>query len=125
MAQGDEKAGQLLKELQNELLQETKVGQELLAQSLEAQAALKALQEASKTGLTREKLLEILLGLKSDSAITTVVSLTRNGLDYQFFQVFSEHIDNADAEKKQPLIDLRDKLFKLTREIDNELKRQG
>lgn len=121
-AQGDEKAGQLLKTLQSELLQETKVGQELLAQSLEAQTALKSLQEASKTGLTREKLLEILLGLKSDSAITTIVSLTRSGLDYQFFQVLSEQIDNAAADKKQPLVDLRDKLLNLTREIDNELK---
>ena len=122
VTQGDEKAGQLLKDLQNELLQETKVGQELLAQSLEAQTALKSLQEASKAGLTREKLLEILLEMKSDSAITTVVSLTRNGLDYQFFQVLSERIDSAEAEKKQPLIDLRDKLLNITREIDNELK---
>jgi hypothetical protein len=122
IAQGDEKAGQLLKELQNELLQETKVGQELLAQSLEAQTAMKALQEASKDGLTREKLLEILLGMKSDSAITTVVSLTRNGLDYQFFQVLSERIESADTTNKQPLIDLRDKLLNLTREIDKELK---
>lgn len=122
IAQGDEKAGQLLKELQNELLQETKVGQELLAQSLEAQTAMKALQEASKDGLTREKLLEILLDMKSDSAITTVVSLTRNGLDYQFFQVLSERIESADTKNKQPLIDLRDKLLNLTREIDNELK---
>jgi len=122
IAQGDEKAGQLLKELQNELLQETKVGQELLAQSLEAQTAMKALQEASKDGLTREKLLEILLDMKSDSAITTVVSLTRNGLDYQFFQVLSERIESADTTNKQPLIDLRDKLLNLTREIDKELK---
>lgn len=122
VSQGDEKASQLLKELQNELLQETKVGQELLAQSLEAQAALKSLQEASKTGLTREKLLEILLDMKSDSAITTVVSLTRNGLDYQFFQLLSERIDNADIENKQQLTELRDKLLNLTREIDNELK---
>jgi hypothetical protein len=122
ISQGDEKAGQLLKDLQSELLQETKVGQELLAQSLEAQTALKALQEASKDGLTREKLLEILLDMKSDSAITTVVSLTRNGLDYQFFQVLSERIESADTKNKQPLIDLRDKLLNLTREIDNELK---
>lgn len=124
MAQGDEKAGQLLKDLQNELLQETKVGQELLAQSLEAQTALKSLQEASKAGLTREKLLEILLEMKSDSAITTVVSLARTGLDYQFFQVLSERIDGAKTDDKQPLIDLRDKLLNLTREIDNELKRR-
>jgi hypothetical protein len=122
ITQGDEKAAQILKDIQNELLKETKVGQDLLAQSMEAQAALKTLQEASKTGLTREKLLEILLGLKSESSLTTIVSLTRSGLDYQFFQILSEQIDHAEAEKKQPLIDLRDKLLTLTREIDTELK---
>ncbi len=120
--QGDEKAVGLLKEIQMELLKETKVGQELLAQSTETQTALKNLQEVSKSGLTREKLLEILLGLKSESSLTTIVSLTRSGLDYQFFQILSEQIDKADADKKQPLMDLRDKLLNLTREIDNELK---
>lgn len=124
MAQGDEKAMQSLKDIQSELLKETKVGQELLAQSVETQAALKTLQEASKAGLTREKLLEILLSLKSESSLTTVVSLTRSGLDYQFFQILSEQVDKAEADKKQPLIDLRDKLLKLTREIDNELKKR-
>jgi len=124
MAQGDEKAAGLLKEIQMELLKETKVGQDLLAQSTETQAALKLLQDASKSGLTREKLLEILLSLKSESSLATVVSLTRSGLDYQFFQILSEQIDKAAADKKQPLVDLRDKLLKLTLEIDNELKRR-
>jgi hypothetical protein len=122
MAQGDEKAAGLLKEIQMELLKETKVGQELLAQSTETQAALKLLQDASKSGLTREKLLEILLGLKSESSLTTVVSLTRSGLDYQFFQILSEQIDKADSGKKQSLVNLRDTLLKLTLEIDKELK---
>ncbi len=124
LAQGDEKAAGLLKEIQMELLKETKVGQELLAQSTETQAALKLLQDASKTGLTREKLLEILLGLKSESSLATVVSLTRSGLDYQFFQILSQQIDKADPEKKQPLVNLRDTLLKLTLEIDKELKQR-
>lgn len=122
MAQGDQKAAGLLKEIQSELLKETKIGQELLAQSTETQAALKLLQDASKTGLTREKLLEILLGLKSESSLTTIVSLTRSGLDYQFFQILSEQIDQAAPDKKTALTDLRDKLLNLTREIDKELK---
>lgn len=52
------------------------------------------------------------------------MSLTRSGLDYQFFQILSEQIDKAELEKKQSLVDLRDKLLNLTREIDNELKRR-
>lgn len=120
--QGDEKSAQLLNEIQMQLLKETEVGKTLLAQSEETQAALKTLQEASKNGLTREILLDTLVGLKSDSSLATIVSLARNGLDYQFFQLLSEKIDSETAEKKQPLIDLRDKLLNITREIDAELK---
>jgi len=120
--QGDEKSAQLLNDIQMQLLKETEVGKTLLAQSEETQAALKTLQDASKNGLTREILLDTLVGLKSDSSLATIVSLARNGLDYQFFQLLSEKIDSETAEKKQPLIDLRDKLLNITREIDAELK---
>jgi hypothetical protein len=120
--QGDEKSAQLLNEIQVQLLNETEVGRTLLAQSEETNTALKALQEASKNGLTREILLDTLMGLKSDSSLTTIVSLARNGLDYQFFQLLSEKIEAEAPDKKQPLVDLRDKLLNITREIDNELK---
>ncbi|PKO01795.1 MAG: hypothetical protein CVU43_11070 [Chloroflexi bacterium HGW-Chloroflexi-5] len=120
--QGDEKSAQLLNEIQMQLLKETEVGKTLLAQSEETQAALKTLQDASKNGLTREILLDTLIGLTSDSSLTTIVSLARNGLDYQFFQLLSEKIEAEAEDKKQPLIDLRDKLLNITRDIDNELK---
>jgi len=124
MMQGDEKSAQLLSEINQQLLNETEIGKTLLEQSQETQAAIKKLQEAGKEGLTREKLLETLMELKSDSSLTTVVSLTRNGLDYQFFQLLSEKIDKEAPENKQALIDLRDKLLNLTREIDNEIKKR-
>jgi hypothetical protein len=122
--QGDEKAAQMLTVINQQLLQETEVGRTLLEQSQETQSALKSLQEASKNGLTREVLLDTLSGLKSDSAMTTVVSLARGGLDYQFFQLLSEKIDTSPEADKAKLVDLRDKLLNLTREIDNELKKR-
>ena len=106
------------------MLTETEVGRALFAQSQETQAALKVLQDASKTGLTRELLLDTLMGLKSESSLMTIVSLARSGLDYQFFQLLSERIDKETVDNKQPLIDLRDKLLNLTREIDNELQKK-
>lgn len=124
LMQGDEKSAQLLSEINQQLLNETEVGKVLLDQSKETQEALKKLQEAGKNGLTREILLETLTGLKSDNSLTTVVSLTRNGLDYQFFQLLSEKIDQSSPEQKQPLVELRDKLLNLTREIDNEMKKR-
>ncbi len=124
LMQGDEKSAQLLGGIQKELLQETKFGQELWAQNQEAQKALKDLQDASKDGLTRERLLEILSEIKSENALTTVVSMTRSGLDYQFFQSLTEKIENAKEEEKKPLTELRDKLLSITREYDLELKRR-
>ncbi len=122
--QGDEKGSQVLSGLQKELLENTKVGQELLAQNKETQAAVKALQEASKGGLTREKLLDIILDAKSENTLAALVTLARSGLDYQFFQVLSERIEKAAADQKQPLIELRDKLLNMTREIDAEVQKR-
>lgn len=123
ITQGDDKASQLLAAIQKELLEETEIGRELLAQNQEAQKAVKALQEASKEGLTRERLLAILSEVKSDSALTTVVSLTRNGMDYQFFQSLTERIEKETGKKKQQFTELREKLLKITREIDLEMKK--
>jgi hypothetical protein len=120
--QGDEEGAKFLGQLQSELLHETELGRKLLADSQETQSALKELENANKEGLTREKLLDILSSLKSNTSLTTLVSLTRSGLDYQFFQVLSERIEKEQEEKKQSLIALRDKLLDLTRKIDAEVK---
>ncbi len=122
--QGDEKTAQVLNQVQGELLQETEVGQKLLADSKETQEALKALEAANKTGLTREKLLEILSSVKSETSLATLVGLTRSGLDYQFFQILSEQVEKEEGEKKSALLALRDKLLEMTREIDLELKKR-
>jgi hypothetical protein len=124
MAQGDEKSAQMLSAINKELLEETEVGRELLAQNQEAQTAIKALQDASKEGLTREHLIDILSQIKSESALTTVVSLTRNGLDYQFFQSLTERIDKETGEGKQKFTDLREKLLKITRDYDLEVNKR-
>jgi hypothetical protein len=121
--QGDEKSAQMLSAINKELLEQTEFGRELLAQNQEAQTAIKALQEASKGGLTREHLLNILLEIKSLSALTTVVSLTRNGLDYQFFQSLTERIEKETGEIKQKFTDLREKLLKITRDYDLEVNK--
>ena len=122
--QGDDKSAQMLSAINKELLEQTEVGRELLAQNQEAQTAIKALQEASKNGLTRERLLEILSEIKSLSALTTVVSLTRNGLDYQFFQSLTERVEKETGDLKKKFTDLREKLLKITRDYDLEVNKR-
>lgn len=123
-AQGDEANAKVLNQLQAEMLNSTEVGKKLLADSKETQEALKELDKANKEGLTREKLLDVLSMVKSETSLATLVSLTRSGLDYQFFQILSERIEKeADAEKDK-LTHLRDRLLDLTRKIDQEVKKR-
>jgi hypothetical protein len=121
--QGDENSVKFLGQIQNEMLKETEVGQKLLADSQETKRALQELEEAQKAGLTREKLLDILFSVKSENSLAAIVSFARAGMDYQFFQVLSERIDKAESEQKQKLVELRDHLLSLTREIDLEMKK--
>jgi len=125
MEQGDEKSQKPLLNLQQQLFENTQVGQELFTQAKETETAIKSLQEASKNGLTREKLLEILESAPSETQLSTTASLARSGLDYGFFQLLSEKIDSTKEEsKKQELTKLREKLLQITEEIDKQLQEQ-
>jgi len=125
MEQGDEKSQKPLLDLQQQLFENTQIGQELFTQVKETEAAIHSLQEASKNGLTREKLLEILESAPSETQLSTTASLARSGLDYGFFQLLSEKIDSTqDENEKQKLTQLREKLLQITEEIDKALQEQ-
>ena len=124
MASNDEASARALVGLQQKLLSSTEAGRNLQEQAQEAEAAIKSLQDASKSGLTREKLLDLLIEAPSETRLTTLVSLARNGLDYTFFEQLSKRIDRAKTDEQTKLIALREKLLQLTQEIDEEVKKQ-
>jgi hypothetical protein len=124
LANGDEKSAKQLAELQEYLFKETKIGQRIQAQAIETEQVVKSLQDASKDGLTREKLLDLVLTSVSDAQLSTYVSLARSGMDYQFFQQLSLKIDSADAAEKQKLTEMREKLLEMTREMDEEINKR-
>ncbi|MEA4908126.1 MAG: CpXC domain-containing protein [Anaerolineaceae bacterium] len=124
MAQGDEQAGAVLAALQQQLLNETKFGKDMQSQAKEAEEAVKSLQEASQQGLTREKLLDLIIDAPTETRLSTLVSLTRSGLDYTFFQILGERIEKAGDEQKQKLTGLRDKLLAMTQQIDQAIQQQ-
>ena len=124
MTQGDQQSGRALAALQKELLSQTKVGQVLAAQAAEAEEAVKSLQEASKKGLTRETLLDMIVNASSEIRLTTLVSMARSGLDYNFFQILSERIDAAEGDEKEKLTELREKLLEMVQEIDQATQKQ-
>jgi len=123
IAEKDEESLKKLEKIQNLLFEKTEVGKQLQQSSKEAQAAIKALQEASKDGgLTREKLLDVVINAQSDIALSTIVSLARNGLDYAFFQLLTQKIEQARGKEKEKLITLRENLLELIDELDKRMQ---
>jgi hypothetical protein len=120
-AQGNKKLLDTLTEVQNALVENTEIGQKIKLQSAEMEAALKDLQEASKDGLTREKLLDLLINAPTDIRLSTIVSYTRSGMDYSFFQLLTDKIEQSQGDEKEELTELRKKLLEMTEAIDKRL----
>lgn len=120
LAQGDEKMARRLTQLQQSLLPLTTFGKAVQAQSQELEAAVTALQSLGNQ-LTREKLLALIVEAPTDARLQAYVSLIRQGMDYQFFQLLSERIDKARPEARLPLAELREKLLQWTREYDDQI----
>jgi hypothetical protein len=124
LAQGDQNSARALAALQQEILPQTEVGQKIQAQNAEVQAAVEALQAASQEGLTREKLLDLLVEAPSETRLTTLVSMARSGLDYEFYSILTERINAAAGAEQERLTGLRDRLLQLTQEIDQRMQEQ-
>jgi len=103
--------------IQKQLMEETDYGRKVASQSNEIQEAIKTLQAAGK-GLDRAKLLEILIEAPNEDRLNALVSFTRPGLDYQFFQSLTERIDKCSGEERKKLETLREDLLEITRKID-------
>lgn len=124
-AAGEEESTQVLAGLQQEILENTDYGREVLGQAQEQQAAIEALEKASKEGLTRQKLLDLIIdAADSEVRLATIVSMARGGLDYAFFQLLSERIQHTSGEEQGRLTELRENLLEMTNEIDEAIKEQ-
>jgi hypothetical protein len=121
MAGGQEPVARQLVDLQKQLLEETEFGRGLKASVGELETAQKELQEAGQS-LTREKLLEFVIASPSDARLRAYVSLARNGMDYEFFQLLTAKIDKASTDDKVKLEAIREKLLDFTNEIDKQME---
>lgn len=120
-ASGQEGIAQQMAELQRQLLEETEFGRGLKETYGELEAASRSLQEAGQ-GLTREKLLDLVLSAPNDARIRAYVSLARAGMDYIFFQNLTEKIDKAQGKEKKNLEALREKLLDYVNEVDRQIE---
>lgn len=121
LAGGDQEGAKKLAELQKNLLPLTTFGKVLQEQTKEVEAAVESLKKAGKE-LTREKLVDIVTHAPNDNRLRALVSLTRPGMDYLFFQALSEKIDRARDDGRKRLITLRERLLELTAEYDKQIE---
>jgi hypothetical protein len=113
----DEQAARALGERLEKILPLTSYGKRLLAREAEVRAAADSLSQI-KEPLTREAVLELILQAPSEDRQATLASLARPVLDYAFFQLLSERIERAQGPEKDALVSLRQRLLKVTQEID-------
>jgi len=123
LSSGQEQAAHTMEEIQKQLLAETEYGRKVASQSNEIQEAIKTLQAAGKE-LDREKLLNILIEAPGDDRLNALVSFTRPGLDYLFFQSLTERIEKGSGEERKKLETLREKLLDITRKIDQRTEQE-
>ena len=124
-AAADQESLAALNALQKALIEHSTFGKTAAMEAAETQQAVKELQELSKTGATREKLLDLLIkSSNSDIRLTTIATMARSGLDYTFFQLLSDKIEASSGEEKVLLESLRQRLLTITQTVDEALKTQ-
>jgi hypothetical protein len=101
------------------LLEESSFGKRLQQQENELQAATESLRALSEEKLTRESLLDLFIHAPSEDRITALTNLTRPALDYEFFEMLTKRIEQAEGDEKSRLEKLRTHVLEVTEEIDN------
>jgi len=101
------------------LLEESTFGKRLQTQENELQAATESLRAISEDKLTRESLLDLFLNAPGEDRVTALTNLTRPALDYEFFELLSNKIEQAEGEEKERLEKLRSQVLEITEEIDS------
>ena len=120
---GDEQSTRALTELQRQLMPITTFGKEMQEQAKEIEAAMQDLR-ALGNELTREKLLDLVVAAPNETRLGALVSMARAGFDYQFFQLLSEKIESIPEADRAPLMDLRERILKITGEIDRQMSQR-
>jgi hypothetical protein len=123
-ASGQEEYMAQMDGIQKQLLAESEYGRKISDQAKEVQEALKTLQAIGKN-LDRDKLLEILIAAPNDDRLNALVSLTRPGLDYMFFQTLTERIEKKAGDERKKLEGLREKLLESTRKFDQRTEEEA
>ena len=117
----DEAAAVKVRTVQDILMAESDVGKEIMAETVEIQAATRSL-EALGDKLTRGSLIELVISAPNLERVKALAGLVRPAMDYEFFQTFTERIEATEDKQRKDLIEKRNLILKVTQEIDTQLE---
>lgn len=112
-----------VQELQDNLLEGTEAGREIARESAEIESARKTLEQLGDR-LSREKLLDLVINANSNERVRAYVSLARPAMDYNFLQMFSKKVEEAEGKNRDMLVERRNLILKLTQEIDKYIEQR-
>ncbi|TEU00949.1 MAG: hypothetical protein E3J30_01500 [Anaerolineales bacterium] len=115
---GDRKAQEAMGARLEKIIEFSSFGKKLKAQEEALKEATESLQALAEQGLTHETLLDLLVEAPDENRVVALVNLTRPALDYSFFQLITERIDQAQSEEKEHLTSLRQQILEITEELD-------
>ncbi len=121
VSSGNQALAQRLGQIQEIVLPFSEYGNQVIEQTREVELAIEALQ-AVGSQLTRTHLLDLVVEAPNDTRLRAFVSLARDGMDYEFFQILSQRIDQAADSEKESLSALREKLVTYTRDYDQQIQ---
>lgn len=109
---------------QNRVVEQSKVGQELLKQQAAQEQLIEEVANdvrALGQGASREQFLDLAVRYADDEdRIQALVGLVRPAFDYEFFQAMTARIGAAPADERDRLGTLRDTILQLTTAIDQQ-----
>ncbi len=116
-SRGEESAQHAALQRLDKVLALSSYGRDIKDQEEELRAAVESLNSEGE-GLTREKLLEIVIQAPGEKRVAALVNVARPAFDYSFFSLLSEEIEKTSGEEKERLLDLRARVLALTEEMD-------
>jgi hypothetical protein len=122
LMQGEKQSAEQLALISRQLLEETEIGRKIAKEAKEAQDAAKTLEKLAKDGLTREKLLDLVIRTTDEVRLEVYARMTYSMMDYEFFQKLTSNIDKSQGKQKAKLESIRDQLLQLTAEIRQEME---
>ncbi|MFO8037215.1 MAG: CpXC domain-containing protein [Anaerolineales bacterium] len=121
VASEDDEIVRKIQALQDQLLSETEIGREIKRETEELQKARTTLEKIGQN-LTRSKLLELVIHAPNEERVKAFAGLARPAMDYQFFQMFTDEVEKSEGERRKKLVERRNILLKITKEIDREVE---